>query len=97
MQRVSFFNNIVPVESEILDGIVGEIKIDSRTIVEGDIFIAIRGGNSYVEDVLEKGATLVFYDDPSVKITNRKAIYVEDSISFLQKIAKEYRETLDVL
>jgi len=96
MQRLDFFNSIIPLENKILNLNIGEVKIDSRKIEKNDIFVAIRGGNTYVEGVLKKGAALVFYDDPNIKISDRRAIYVEDSIKFLQEIAKKYREILDV-
>ena len=96
MQRLDFFNSIIPLENKILNFNIGEVKIDSRKIEKNDIFVAIRGGNTYVEGVLKKGAALVFYDDPNIKISDTRAIYVEDSIKFLQEIAKKYREILDV-
>ena len=96
MQKLDFFNSIIPLENKILNLNIGEVKIDSRKIEKNDIFVAIRGGNSYVKDVLKKGAALVFYDDPKVEINDKRAIYVEDSIDFLQEIAKKYRQTLNV-
>ena len=96
MKRLTFFNSIVPLKSKVLESTIGQVKIDSRGVEKGDIFIAIRGGNAYVEDVLKKGAALVFYDDLKVKTTDKRAIYVKNSIEFMQEAAKQYRETLDV-
>ena len=67
------------------------VHIDSRLLKKDDIFIAIRGGNGFVEEALEKGAAAVFYDDPKLCLNNPKAVYIEDSVEFIQKLAKEYR------
>ncbi|OQY41881.1 MAG: hypothetical protein B6227_03840 [Fusobacteriia bacterium 4572_74] len=40
---------------------------------------------------------MVFYDDINVKIEDERAVYVENSILFLQKLAKKYRESLNVI
>ena len=96
MQKSNFFNKMFPDKESLKDIKIGEILIDSRKIKKNDIFIGIRSGNKYIEDVLEKGACLAFYDDINIKIEDERAIYVEDSILFLQELAKKYRESLDV-
>jgi len=96
MRKSNFFKEILKNEEIILKNKIGEVKIDSRTVKENDVFIAIRGGNNYINEVLKKGASIVFYDDKSVKKTDERMIFVEDSISYLQKIAKLYRATLNV-
>ena len=96
MQKLNFFNKMFPDKESLKDIKIGEILIDSRKIKKNDIFIGIRSGNKYIEDVLEKGACLAFYDDINIKIEDERAIYVEDSILFLQELAKKYRESLDV-
>lgn len=94
MKKEEFFGKVI--KNNDLIKKVNDIHIDSRKVRENDIFIAIRKGNQYVEEVLSKGATLAFYDDKKIKINNERAIYVKDSVEFLQKIAHEYRKKLDV-
>ncbi|MCS5421558.1 MULTISPECIES: UDP-N-acetylmuramoyl-tripeptide--D-alanyl-D-alanine ligase [Psychrilyobacter] len=96
MQKLVFFNKMYPNQKNLKDIEIGEIHIDSRKVKKNDVFIGIRSGNEYIQDVLEKGACLVFYDDINIKIEDERAIYVENSILFLQELAKKYRESLDV-
>lgn len=72
------------------------VKMDSRLVEKGDVFFAIGGGNKFVEATLAKGASLVIYDDPDVKIDNIRAVLVEDTIETMQELAREYRKLLDV-
>ena len=97
MYKSNFFNKMFSNKKHLKGIKIGEILIDSRKIKENDIFIAIRSGNKYIQDVLDKGACLAFYDDISIEIEDERAIYVEDSILFLQELAKKYRESLDVI
>lgn len=96
MEKLSFFNEMFPDKKHLKDIKIGKILIDSRKIKENDVFIGIRSGNEYIQDVLGKGACLAFYDDINIKIEDERAIYVENSILFLQELAKKYRERLDV-
>ncbi|MCC8377659.1 MAG: UDP-N-acetylmuramoyl-L-alanyl-D-glutamate--2,6-diaminopimelate ligase [Rickettsia endosymbiont of Graphium doson] len=49
---------------------------NSKTIKANDAFFAIKGGNDFIEDALDKGAALVITDDK--KNTTSKVIFVED-------------------
>lgn len=75
---------------------ISDVHIDSRLVEKNDIFIAIRGGNKFVAEALNKGAAAVFYDDPGVSVEDRRAVYVQDSVEFIQQLAKDYRKRLDV-
>ena len=97
MHKSIFFNKMFPNKKHLKNIKIGEILLDSRKVKKNDIFIGIRSGNEYIQDVLEKGACLVFYDDINVKIEDERAVYVENSILFLQKLAKKYRESLNVI
>lgn len=68
--------------------------MDSRKVQKGDLFFAINNGNSYIDDVLEKGAALVIADN--YKGNDKRVIKVEDTIECMQELAKKYRHTLDV-
>lgn len=49
---------------------------NSKTIKANDAFFAIKGGNDFIANVLDKGAALVITDDK--KNTTNKVIFVED-------------------
>ncbi|TDT69854.1 UDP-N-acetylmuramoyl-tripeptide--D-alanyl-D-alanine ligase [Hypnocyclicus thermotrophus] len=74
---------------------INKICIDSREVMENDLFFAIRGGNNYIKEALNKGA-YVIYDKNGENIVNEKCYKVKDSIEFLQNLAKEYREKLNI-
>jgi len=97
MIKNNLYNKFLPKEKKDLGKKSSNVKIDSRLVLPGDVFIAIRDGNKYIDDVLKKGASLVFYDNPSAEISDERAILVEDSVVFLQELAKEYRAMLDVI
>jgi len=75
---------------------INKVKTNTKELNENDIFIAIRGGNDYIKEALERGASLVVYDRKNIKEKDERLLYVEDSIHFLQEISKYYREKLDV-
>ncbi len=75
-------------------GTVSGWSIDSRTIVPGDLFFALRGpnhdGHDHIDEVLEKGAVAVVADrDVGAE---GLVFYVEDSLAALQQVAKRARE-----
>ena len=65
------------------------IKIDSRKVIEGDTFIALRGinddGHKYVEDAIKKGASTVIVEEGEYSVNT---IVVKDTKEYL----KEYLE-----
>ena len=69
------------------------VSIDTRTVEEGEIFFAIEGdnfdGNEYAMLALEKGAAKVVVSSSSIDHFN--AIKVDDTLVFLQKLAKHHR------
>lgn len=96
MKIEAVFKGIFKRKSMDLQVEIKEIKMDSRLVEEGDVFFAIGGGNKFVEATLEKGASLVIYDDSDVKIDNKRAVLVEDTIETMQELAREYRKLLNV-
>lgn len=73
------------------------ISTDTRNIEKGDIFFALKGdkfdGNKYVKEALKSGASVVITDD--IKNKNiENCIYVDDSLLFLQELAKYHRKKL---
>lgn len=74
---------------------IDNIQMDSKKVEKGSLFIAINNGHNYIDEALEKGAELVICDR-SQKNGNEKIIKVLDTITFLQDIAKLYREKLGI-
>ena len=77
------------------------VKIDSRLVEDGDLFVAIKGGHSdghdYVESALEKGAVAVLVSGPvsiSKKYRDSAIIEVEDTVVALGELAKRYRSRM---
>ncbi len=73
---------------------ISKVEIDSRKIDKNDIFIAINNGKNYIQEVLDKGASLIICDDKHWENNNR-VIVVEDSIKAMQLLAKNYRQKLN--
>jgi UDP-N-acetylmuramoyl-tripeptide--D-alanyl-D-alanine ligase len=71
------------------------LSIDSRTIKEGELFVALKGGNfdghDFLEAALKKGAGAVVNLPPSVKPAGKTLISVRDTLSALQDIARVTR------
>lgn len=83
-------------EREIID--INNIEMNSKKVKNKDLFIAIRGGNNFVNEALSKGA-FVIYDNSDIEVKKgfeKKAFFVDDSIKFLQKLAKKWRESLSI-
>lgn len=77
---------------------IKNVSINSRELEKNDVFVAIRGGNNFVNEALEKGAVAV-YDSEAVKIDEKyadRAFFVKDSVEFLQNFAREWRKNLDI-
>jgi len=69
---------------------------DSRKIVEGSIFLALKGekydGHDFILEALEKGAK---YAISEKNFNNEKVIKVENTLNFLQKLATHHRHYCD--
>jgi UDP-N-acetylmuramoyl-tripeptide--D-alanyl-D-alanine ligase len=74
------------------------ITIDTRTIVPGQIYFAIKGehfdGNQFVMQALEKGASICVSSDKTF-LGVENVVVVDDTLKALQKLASEYRLTFD--
>lgn len=73
----------------------GSVCMDSRKAEKGDIFFALNNGRNYISQVLEKGVSLVICDDKKWE-GHEKVAVVEDTLSAMQEIAREYRKSLSV-
>ena len=73
---------------------IKNVVMDSRKVTAGSLFFAINNGNSYVKDVLDKGASLVIADNTDVK--DERIVKVSDTVASMQDLATKYRKKLDV-
>ena len=73
---------------------IKNVVMDSRKVIKGSLFFAINNGNSYVKDVLDKGASLVIADNTDIK--DERVIKVTDTIATMQDLATKYRKKLGI-
>lgn len=75
------------------------ICTDSRNILSGSIFFALKGdnfdGNEYALEALEKGATMAVIDDPALQ-NDERCFYVDNVLITLQELAKHHRKQLKI-
>ncbi len=80
--------------NEILNGIItndalfNKIKINSKEIEDGDLFLAINSGHNYIEDAINNGASCIISEKELDNIPNIK---IDNSIETLGKIANFIR------
>ena len=75
------------------------VTTDTRLCKEGMMFFGLKGekfdGNKYAEEALASGCIAAIVDDQNLKGIEGM-IVVEDVLSSLQSLAREYRGTLDI-
>ncbi|MCK5759438.1 MAG: UDP-N-acetylmuramoyl-tripeptide--D-alanyl-D-alanine ligase [Clostridiales bacterium] len=73
------------------------VSTDTRSIIKGDMFVAIKGENfdgaEYIEKAFEKGASCAL---TSKKSSDPRIISVEDSVIALGLLAKHNRDSHDI-
>ena len=73
------------------------VEIDSRRVKPGDLFVAIPGekvdGHKFIPDVLKKGAYALSRQSLDV---DGAYILVEDTVTAMKRLARCYRNTLDI-
>lgn len=74
---------------------IANVVMDSRKVKENSLFFAINNGNNYIDEVLEKGATLVIADN--YLGSDKRVIKVEDTIIAMQELARDYRMALKLV
>ena len=88
IQEIGYSNNKTVV--------INKVVMNSKEVEKNNLFIAIRGGNAYISEALEKGA-FVIYDDKMLKLkSNSNSFLVSDSIEFMQKLAHRWRKALNI-
>ena len=75
------------------------ISTDSRSIIPGSLFFALRGpnfnGNSFAEMALSKGAAYVVIDEAAYQ-KNHQHLLVDDALKALQSLANYHRHQLKI-
>ena len=71
------------------------VSIDSRTIGDGEIFVALRGvrfdGHDFIYKALERGGGALVNFPPTEHLKGKAIIYVKNTLSALQDIARYVR------
>ena len=79
------------------DKIVSNFSIDSRTILQGDVFFCIRGerydGHNFIKDSLKKASCIVTAKDiEDINLEEKSYIKVDDTLKALQDASKYVRD-----
>jgi UDP-N-acetylmuramoyl-tripeptide--D-alanyl-D-alanine ligase len=98
MRRLSFEEILVATGGRLLygkpNGVEG-ISIDSRTIREGELFVAIKGarfdGHNFVSQALNRGCGAIVSVPPSTPPKGKVIIYVSNTLKAIQDIAHYLR------
>lgn len=85
-------DNLLGIREQLDLDKIENIIMDSRKVQKGDLFFAINNGNKYINEVLEKGASIVVADN--YLGDDKRVFKVLNTVEFMQKFAKEYREAL---
>lgn len=76
------------------------VSIDSRTIKEGEVFIALKGmrfdGHDFLREALLRGSGAIVNLPPAEPVKGKTIIYVKDTLKALQDIARSIRLRRDV-
>src|SRR5512145_2366599 len=76
------------------DTAFGGVSIDSRTIRQGDLFVALRGerfdGHDFLQSALDR-ASGALVDRPVDPVAGKTIIAVSDTLSALQALARTLR------
>jgi UDP-N-acetylmuramoyl-tripeptide--D-alanyl-D-alanine ligase len=79
---------------------VNGVSTDTRTIMPGSLFVAICGerfdGHDYISEALDKGAALVLAEKGKAPGAGVPAVYVDDTVAALGRLARRYREGFNI-
>lgn len=71
---------------------IGKCRVDSRTIVRGDLFFALAGaktdGHAFLEEAEKRGAAGAVVHSSYAGKSSLPLIYVDDVLAYLQQLAK---------
>jgi len=92
--------NVLTCQRELLDEEIKDVKIDSRQVEYGDIFIALKGenfdGNNFIDHALENGAKIIISEKDlpvqnCVKVDNSRVAYALISKHFFYDACDDLR------
>lgn len=76
------------------------VTTDSRKIIDGVLFVALKGekfnGEDFAEDALKKGAAAVLVSNSAKNISGGVVLKVEDTLTAYQKISQSWRERFKI-
>lgn len=76
------------------------VTTDSRKIIDGVLFVALKGenfnGEDFAEESLKKGAAAVLVSNSAKKISGGIILQVEDTLTAYQKISQIWRERFKI-
>jgi UDP-N-acetylmuramoyl-tripeptide--D-alanyl-D-alanine ligase len=76
------------------------ISIDSRTIKEGELFLALRGsrfdGHNFLNEALKRGRGAIVNFQPAGAVKDKTIIYVNDTLKAFHEIARYMRLKRDI-
>lgn len=85
-------DNLLGIREQLNLDKIENVIMDSRKVQKGDLFFAINNGNKYIDEVLEKGASVVVADN--YLGDDKRVFKVPNTVEFIHKLAKEYRKAL---
>jgi UDP-N-acetylmuramoyl-tripeptide--D-alanyl-D-alanine ligase len=75
------------------------VQTDTRKLMAGDIFFALKGdnfnGNAFAQKAIDAGAVHAVIDDPAFQIPG-KTFLVDDVLTSLQELAKYHRQRFNI-
>lgn len=88
-----------PVAVGLAEGPLGPVSTDSRTLKQGDCFVALKGnaldGHDFVPQAVRAGAACLVVERPFPEYADTTQILVRDTLHALGEIARLWRSKLD--
>ncbi|MCX7773269.1 MAG: UDP-N-acetylmuramoyl-tripeptide--D-alanyl-D-alanine ligase, partial [Clostridia bacterium] len=82
------------------DTLVTKVSTDTRTLGAGSLFVALIGerfnGHDFLAQAFENGAEIVMVNEGTTVPQNRPAIFVDDTLKALGRLASGYRDLFDI-
>ena len=102
MENLSISDIVKVVDGNLICGdekqIVTNVQIDSRNVCEGSLFVAIVGekvdAHKFVDKCFQQGAVCCLVQEKNIS-KNGALIYVENTLTALQKLSSWYRDNFD--
>jgi len=96
----AFGNQLSEITEQVITTDITGIATDSREVIPGDMFVAIKGervdGHNFLNQVIEQGASLCLIEDKSAQIPNERCIITDDTVKTLGYIASEWRKQFSI-